>query len=217
MTDALTLIIADDHPLFRKGVADVLRSDSAIHLLGEASDGETALRMIRQLTPRIAVLDLDMPGRNGLQVIEAVREEQLPVTIVMLTMYAGTDMLQRALALGVRGYVSKESAADDILACVHLVASGRTYVSANLASPASTVRAALASAATGLGELTPAERTVLKLIAASKTSREIAETLKLSPKTVENHRSNICQKLGVTGNNALVRFAMEHSAELKAL
>jgi DNA-binding NarL/FixJ family response regulator len=216
MSDALTMIIADDHPLFRKGVADVLRSDAAIHLLGEAADGDTALRMLRELKPRVAVLDVDMPKRNGLQVVEAVREEALPVAVVILTMYAGTDMLQRALSLGVRGYVSKESAVEDILACVHLVASGRTYVSANL-GPAAATLAGSAAPAAGLADLTHAERTVLRLIAANKTTKEIAASLTVSPKTVENHRSNICQKLGVTGNNALVRFAMEHSAELRAL
>jgi len=216
VTDALTVMIADDHPLFRKGVADVLRSDAAIHLVGEAADGETALLIIREQKPRIAVLDVDMPERNGLQVAEAVRGEQLPVAVVMLTMYAGADMLQRALALGVRGYVSKESAADDILACIHLVASGRTYVSANF-GPAAASAAASVGRASGLGDLTPAERHVLKLIVANMTTREIAATLEISPKTVENHRSNICQKLGVTGNNALVRFAMKHVAELRSL
>jgi DNA-binding NarL/FixJ family response regulator len=215
MDDALTVVIADDHPLFRKGVADVLRADSAVQLVGEASDGDTALRAIREKRPRVAVLDVEMPGRSGLDVARALRDENLPVATVLLTMHSGSDMLQRALSLGVLGYVSKESAADEILACVHLVASGRTYVSASLGrsdSPATHAASSL-----NLSVLTPSERSVLKLIARNLTTREIAAELGISPKTVENHRSNICQKLDVTGNNALVRLALEHAGELRTL
>jgi DNA-binding NarL/FixJ family response regulator len=213
--DTLTVVIADDHPLFRKGVADVLTSDSAIRVVGEASDGEEALRKIRALSPRVAVLDVNMPKMTGLDVARAVRAESLPVTLVLLTAHAGGDILQHALSLGVHGYVSKESAADDILACVHLVASGRTYVSASLGKSAAAALAPPPSP--GLATLTPSERGVLRLIAKNRSSKDVAEALGISAKTVENHRSNICQKLGVTGNNALVRFAMEHAAEVQSL
>lgn len=209
----LSVLIADDHPLFRKGVADVLRTDSGVQLVGEASDGELALTLIRERKPTVAVLDVEMPQRTGLDVARAVRDEQLPVSVVLLTMYTGADMLQRALGLGVLGYVSKESAADEILACVHLVATGRTYVSASLGKSPTTAPAA----ALRLNELTPAERGVLKLIARNKTTRDIAADLGISPKTVENHRSNICQKLGVTGNNALVRLLADHADDFRAL
>lgn len=215
MPDTLTIVIADDHPLFRKGVADVLRTDSAVQLLGEAADGETALRLIRERKPKVAILDVEMPKKSGLDVVQAVRDEGLPVSLVLLTMHSGADLLQRALGLGVLGYVSKESAADEILACVHLVASGRTYVSASLGKPDGEP---IASATPlNLDALTPAERGVLKLIARNMTTRDIAQELGLSPKTVENHRSNICQKLGVTGNNALVRLALQHANALRAI
>lgn len=214
MTQPITVVLADDHPLFRKGVADVLRGDAAIRVVGEAPDGDRALSMIRQLRPQVAVLDIDMPGRNGLEIARETVASQPDTIVVLLTMYAGADMLQRALAAGARGYVSKESAADDLLACLHLVAAGRTYVSASLGE-APLAAASLAPVA--LEQLTPSERGVLKRIAASRTSRDIAGELGITVKTVEHHRANICQKLGVSGNNALVRFCLEHSADLARL
>jgi DNA-binding NarL/FixJ family response regulator len=130
-------------------------------------------------------------------------------------MHSGSDLVQEALGLGVRGFVSKESASDDVVACVNLVAAGRTYISASLQRGSVTTGHRLP--APGLAELTPAERKVLRFIGQNKTTREIAEALEISPKTVENHRSKICQKLSVTGNNALVRFALDHVGELQRL
>lgn len=215
MTDAITIIIADDHPLFRKGVADMIRGDSAMRVVGEASNGEQALQLIRSLRPRIVVLDFEMPKLTGLDVVRTLAAESSATAAVLLTMHEGTDMLQTALGGGVRGYVSKESAANEILTCLHLVAAGRTYISASLQHKRG--GGGTPPAASGLREITPAERNVLKLIAQNRTTREIAETLKISPKTVENHRSKICQKLGVTGNNALVRFVLDHLGELQRL
>ncbi|HEY2849855.1 MAG TPA: response regulator transcription factor [Gemmatimonadaceae bacterium] len=215
MTDAITIVIADDHPLFRKGVADMIRGDAAMRVVGEASNGEQALQLIRSLRPRIAVLDFEMPKLTGLDVVRTLAAESSATAAVLLTMHEGTDMLQMALGGGVRGYVSKESAAGEILTCLHLVAAGRTYISASLQQKRG--GGITASAAGGLREITPAERNVLKLIAQNRTTREIAEALKISPKTVENHRSKICQKLGVTGNNALVRFVLDHLGELQRL
>lgn len=216
MDDALTVIIADDHPLFRKGVADVIRSDASVVLVAQAADGEEAERMIALHRPDAAILDVDMPKRNGLDVAKAARISSPGTALVLLTMYAGADMLQRALSFGVRGYVSKESAADDILACLHLVVAGRTYVSASLGAPVAAPSTPSLSATWAL-QLTASERNVLKLVGRNMTTREIAESLGITPKTAEHHRSNICQKLGVTGNNALVRFALEHAAELQTL
>jgi DNA-binding NarL/FixJ family response regulator len=211
----ITVVIADDHPLVRKGVADILRGDTAIRLVGEASDGEAALRMIRELGPRLAILDISMPKMTGLEVAAAVQAAALPVRVALVTMHGGEETLQRALALGVRGFVSKESAAEDILACVHLVASGRTYLSASFERAVAPTGARTATPA--LAGLTAAERNVLRRIAKSLSTREIAEQLGVSPKTVENQRASICLKLCVSGNNALVRFAMEHAEALRSL
>jgi DNA-binding NarL/FixJ family response regulator len=216
VSSQIRVVIADDHPLFRKGVTEVLRSDPSVELVAEASDGETAIRLMKEHRPSIAIIDLDMPKQGGLAVAEAVHRDNVPVALVILTMYDDGRMLERALALGVRGYVLKESAAGDLLACLHLVAEGRTYVSPALSHHLVT-RRNQGPARDGLGaleSLTAVERKVLALVAREFTTGTIARELGISAKTVENHRSHICAKLGVRGHNSLVRFAMRHRDEL---
>lgn len=215
MTDAITLVIAEDHPLFRKGLIDALGEDPTFQVLGEAADGERALDLVRRHRPRVALLDVDMPRLSGLAVAEAVRREALGATVVMLTMYKDAAMLHRALDAGAKGYVLKDSAVDDIVACLHMVASGRAYISPALSTDlldrqTSTPSGEMAAVA----RLSPAEQRVLRLIAQGLTSAEIATRLEISVKTVENHRLHICGKLGLRGPQALLRFALERKALL---
>jgi len=214
MSEPLTLIIADDHPLFLKGLADVLRGAAGLSVVGQASDGESALALIEARRPRLAVLDVAMPGLGGLEVARTVRSRNLPVEIVLLTMHDEPEILERAMEVGVRGYVLKDTAAADILACLNYVAAGKTYVSPGLAHHLVRRRAAAPPPADDLAALTPVERRVLALIARDRTSPQIAAELGIRGKTVENHRSNICKKLGVTGPNALVRYALTHRHHL---
>lgn len=216
MSEAITVVIAEDHPLVRQGLVQVLDRDGSFEILGEAGDGEAALDLLRRHRPRIAVLDIDMPKASGFAVAEAARQEALGVDVVMLTMYKDGKMLRRALDVGVKGYVLKDTAATDIVSCLHMVAAGRPYISATLSGElldrrAETPVAELAQ----LDELTPVERRVLQLIAQGLTTARIAETLGNSPKTVENHRQHICRKLGLRGPQALLRFALEQKALLE--
>lgn len=216
MNEPITVLIADDHPLFRKGLMDVLGEEASFQVVGEAADGERALALVRRLRPRIALLDIEMPGRSGLAVAKAIHADQLGAEVVILTMYRDAGMLRRALDVGAKGYVLKDSAVNEIVACLHMVASGRAYVSPALStellerrsdSPAETLRAQLR-------ELTPAERKVLRLIARGLTSSDIADALGNSPRTIENHRSHICRKLDLSGPQALLRFALERKPHL---
>lgn len=217
MTGPVTVVIADDHPLFRRGLVDALSGDGGFRVVGEASDGEAALALVRRRRPGIALLDVNMPGMSGLAVAEAIGAEGLAVAVVILTMYQDAGVLGRALDLGVKGYVLKDSAATEIVACLHTVSTGRAYVSPALSTellerrrdhPADALEARLA-------ELTPAEVKVLRLIAAGLTSAEIARELGNSPRTIENHRSHICRKLALSGPQALLRFALERKARLE--
>lgn len=210
MSDGITIVIAEDHPLFRKGLTDVLSADASFQVVGEASDGEAALDMVRRLRPRVALLDLDIPKLTGLEVAAAVRQERLGAAVVILTMYKDAAMLQRALDIGARGYVLKDSAVDDIVACLHLVVAGRAYVSPALSSELLDRRSAAQSPELALvARLSPAERRVVRLIAQGLTSAAIGAQLQISAKTVENHRLHICSKLGLRGPQALLRFALE--------
>lgn len=211
MSDGVTVLIADDHPLFRKGLMEVLDPDPSFQIVGQAGDGETALALVRRHQPDIALLDIEMPIMGGLQVAGAVRDEGLDTRVVILTMYREPGIFRQALDLGARGYVLKDSAAVEIIACLHTVASGRAYISPELSHELLERRTErLEPAVAGLGDLTPSERRVLQLVAGGLTTQEIAERLDNSPKTIENHRSHICQKLGLEGPQPLLRFALEH-------
>lgn len=215
MTAPITVVIADDHPVFRRGLTEVLEADASLRIVGEAADGEAALDLVRRHRPRIALLDIDMPKASGLAVAEAVHEEGLETEIVILTMYKDSAMFRRALDVGAKGYVLKDSAATEISACLHMVAAGRAYISPLLSSELLERHESRLPELAAVAELTPAERRVLRLIAQGLTSAGIAGSLGVSAKTIENHRLHICGKLGLHGPQALLRFALERKALLE--
>jgi DNA-binding NarL/FixJ family response regulator len=213
MMTPIPVVVAEDHPLFRKGLVDVLRSSKGFEVVGEAGDGATALELLRTLRPRIALLDIEMPQVTGFGVAEAAAREGLDAALVFLTMYKDAAMMRRALALGAQGYVLKDGAVEEIVACLEAVAAGRVFVSGAI-SGHSEGPGVLEAVPALLARLTPAERGVLALIAQDRTSAEIAVALGIRPKTVDNHRSHICQKLGLRGPQALLRFALAHRDQL---
>jgi len=213
----IRVIIADDHPIFLKGLREVIEEDQELIVVGEAAEGAAALGCLQSLSPQVAVIDIDMPKMNGFAIAEASRDLKLPVGIIFLTMHRGEDAFNRALDLGVKGYVLKDSAVLDIVNGIKTVASGRHYISPSISSflVNRTARGAeLAQQKPGIHQLTQMERRILKLIAEKKTSKEIASALFISPRTVDNHRNNICAKLDLHGSNALLKFALEHKSEL---
>ena len=215
MMDATTIVIADDHPLFRRGLREVLEPEPAFRVIGEAADGSSALMLIEQLHPDIALLDINMPQVGGLDVAAGVRERGLGCAIVLLTMHREPAMFRRALDLGARGYVLKDAAVLEIVACLHMVAAGRAYISPALSSELLERRTARnAPQFRAIAALTPAEQPILQLIARGLTSAEIAQRLGKSVKTIENQRAHICQKMGLSGPQALLRFALENKALL---
>lgn len=217
MADDLTVLIADDHPIFRRGLREVIEADGALCVVGEAGDGATALRLVEELRPAVAVLDIDMPGMNGFELVQELRRKNLPVEVIFLSMHKDEAMFNEAMRLGVRGYVLKDSAATDINAGIRAVANRQHFISPALSSylvSRNDRLAAFAQEKPGLSGLTLTERRVLRLIAENKTSREIAAELFISHRTVENHRSNICQKLGLQGSHSLLKFALEHKSQL---
>ena len=217
MSTPIRIVLADDHPVFRRGLRGILEEAADLTVVAETGNGDEALTHIRVLHPDIAVLDLDMPGKDGVDVARAIRDEKLPVRAVLLTAHKSEALVNRALDSGVSGYVLKDGALTEIVDCVRAVHEGRPWVSAQLATVLLTRRdkaASLSSDSPGLGDLTATERRVLTLVARGSTSREIAETLFISVRTVEHHRANITQKLGLRGSNALVKFAVAHRSEL---
>jgi len=209
----LGIVIADDHPMFRVGLRDTIESEPGFKVVGEASDGERALEMISEMHPAIAILDVSMPKLDGLALARRLVAQEPAVGVILVTMYREQKLFTQALEAGVKGYVLKDSAATDIISCVKAVAAGQNYVSPELTTYlVNRVRRAETegSARSGLEGLTTTELRILSLLAEYKTSKEIAQELFISPRTVDTHRNNICQKLNIHGSHALVKFALQH-------
>ena len=190
---------------------------SRVEIVGEASDGEEALRLISECKPGIAIVDIDMPCLNGLDLMRALRKTESSLAVIFLTMYKEEDMFNAAMDLGVKAYVLKENAADDILAALEKVARGGTFISPSMSDLGQRRSDRVQQLLLGkpqIDDLTSAERRILKLVAEDRTSKEIAELLQISVKTVENHRLNICHKLHLHGSHSLLKFAFDHKSYL---
>lgn len=210
MKTEIKIAIADDHPIFRRGLREVVEMDARLKIVCEADDGDAALRCLENGDAEIAVLDIDMPGQDGFVIARRVREQNLPVRIVFLSLHKDERFFNRALDLGVSGYVLKDSAATEIVNCIKAVAAGHDYISPALSSfliKRSRRTAALVAEFPGLNDLTPTERRILRLVGEYRTSKEIAEQLFISVRTVEHHRASISAKLNLKGSHALIKFA----------
>jgi two-component system, NarL family, response regulator DegU len=216
----IRVIIVDDHPLFRQGLRQVILSDARFELVGEADNGESALQLVQEVKPGVAVLDVNLPRMSGLEVAMILQTKKSKTGLVVLTMLKDEQAFNQAMNLDIKGYVLKENAAEEILNCIASVAAGDPYVSPSLTSYLLRRRSraeTLATRTPSLEDLTTAERRVLKAIAQKKTTKEIAAELFISPRTVETHRANISSKLMLKGPNSLLQFAVEHRDALKQL
>ncbi len=217
MDDKIRIVIADDHPVLRRGLAQVIESDPTLKIVAEAGDGEAALSEIVALKPDIAVLDADMPKLDGLGTLREIHKRRLPVEVVFLTIHDQEDLFHAAIDLGAKGYILKDSALTEIVKGLRAVAAGKHYWSEAL-TPNLLIRRnrtqAFAQAHPTLNDLTTSERRILRMIADGKSSKEIAAELFIHYRTVENHRTSICEKLNLHGSNKLIRFALQHRSEL---
>jgi two-component system, NarL family, nitrate/nitrite response regulator NarL len=216
MGDDLRIVIGEDHPVFRDGLKRAL-SDGGFRIVGEAGDGQSAYELIRTLRPDVAVVDIGLPGMDGCAVARRVCEERLPVALVFLTVCDEVEIFEQALSWGVKGYLLKDATSDEIVRCMRAVSAGQHFV-----SPAMTTHLVertqrvehFSRQLAALQRLTPHERLILKRIALERQSKEIAAELGIAPRTVDAHRANICQKLGLHGNHVLRRFALRHRDQL---
>lgn len=208
------IVIADDHPIVREGLREIIERDGRFSIVGEAGDGEEAIRLVKEHAPNAAILDVEMPRKSGLDVAQAIQMESLPVAVLILTMFNQESVFNRAMDLGVVGYILKDSVGADIVRGLLAVTSGEFYISPSLIGY--TMRDKSQKSARrksrNIDDLTPSERRVFDLITLSKTTNQIAEELHVSPRTVEHHREHICQKLNLSGSYALLRYALESRA-----
>lgn len=209
----ITILIADDHPLMRQGIRLTLAAANNMEVIGEAADGDEVLQCVAFRPPDIIILDLDMPKRDGLSVVRELNRLQLPMGVIILTLHTGTDLLFEALDLGVRGYILKGSAVSDVVEGVRRVSGGGSYLSEAVQQALQKGRPQK-EAVSALQRLSPLELKLVRKIAEGFTSREIAASLQLSGRTIENYRTSICSKLNLKGPNALLRFALSQRPSL---
>lgn len=236
MKSEISILIAEDQPIFRSGLRNAIETDPALKIIAEAGDAETAIERVRALLPDIAILDISMPGRDdrgGFAVAREIRKERLAVEVIFLTFHDEEDFFEEALNLGAKGYVLKDCALADIVNCVKAVAAGKYYTSPEVTTYVFNRSEITKDNPTGgsgdeerhpiadadeetdrLKLLTKQERRILKMVSEFKTTPEIAEELFIDPATVETHKTNIRAKLEIRGPHALMKFALKRKDEL---
>lgn len=215
MKKEVRILIADDHPIMRQGLRQIIEIEPHLTVVGEAANGSDALALIEELKPEVAILDVDMPHQDGFQVARALAAENNPAAIIFLTIHSEEQMFHAALDLGAKGYVLKDSAIDDIVTAINEAVAGRTFTSLPMTTyftRRQNYNQVPDQQQFGLRQLTPTEYRILKLLADYKTNKEIAGELSVSPRTVETHRLRICQKLNLHGSHSLMKFAVQYKS-----
>jgi DNA-binding NarL/FixJ family response regulator len=209
---SISVVLADDHPIVRQGLRSLLEDEDGCRVIGEATDGLTAIDLITELRPEVAILDVQLPDLGGLEVARRTRERSPETRVVMLSMHADEPYVLDALRHGALGYVLKGAATTDLIAAVHAAVAGRRYLSPPLADRAFDAYARRAGEVARPVDryelLTAREREVLQLGAQGLNNSEIGERLAISPRTAETHRANLLRKLGLQSQTELVRFAI---------
>ena len=211
MTSKIHILIADDHTLLRNGISAILKDEQDMVIVGEANDGREAVRLAGQLKPNVVLMDIAMPLLNGLEATRQIKREHPEINVLVLTMYDNEEYFRKMLEVGASGYIIKRAAATELVSAIRAIYSGEAVL-----SPAITrllledyLNHDLRNEKDDPNALSSREREVLQLIAEGKTSREIAEILNLSVKTVQSHRTNLMQKLDLHDRGELIKYAIQ--------
>lgn len=208
----IRIIIVDDHSIVRDGVRQLLLTQRDMEVVGEAGDGQEALRQVKTLKPDVILLDIAMPGLNGLESIGLIKDAAPETRIVILSMHAKESYVHQAFSAGALGYVLKASSSDDILSAIRFADKSEYYMSSKIR--ADVIESFLQSkkhtpAVRGYDLLTEREQQVFRMVVEGKTTKDIAEILCVSAKTIEKHRTSITSKLGVHGRLELLKYAIK--------
>lgn len=206
----LRILLVDDHVLVRAGIKSLLNQLPGVTVVAEAGDGREALKLLQETQPDIAVLDVAMPGLNGIEATMRFRKQFPSLKVIMLSMHSNEEYVLQSLRAGASGYLLKKSAVAELEAALRAIQAGQTYLSPQLAARVEPGRVSpKQKTQTPLDRLTPRQREILQLIAESRTTKEIASVLGLSAKTVEFHRAELMKRLNLRDVPALVRFAVQ--------
>ena len=208
---SIRILIADDHGVLRAGLRALLSAESDLEVAGEAADGRETLRLVSELDPDVVLLDVNMPGPDGIEVTRRLKALKPEVRVLILTVHEDEGLLREAIRAGASGYILKRAVESELIYAIHAVWRGDLYV-----HPAMTrallqdLHSTLVADEGPVEPLTPREMEVLRLIAEGHTNRQIAEVLSISVRTVESHRANLMSKLGLHSRVELVRYAKRH-------
>ena len=202
----MKILVADDHTLVRAGLTSLIARLPEMEVVGEAADGRHALRMVRDLQPDMVLMDIAMPGLNGLEAAERIHGIHPQTKIIILSMHASEEYVAQALKAGASGYLLKDAATSELEMALKSVAAGQFYLSPAISRQV--VDNFLRGGPTGVELLTPRQREILQLVAEGKSTRDIAETLHLSVKTVETHRAQLMERLDIHDVAGLIRYAL---------
>jgi DNA-binding NarL/FixJ family response regulator len=208
----ISILLADDHDLMRRGIRDLLESDPGLEVCGEASNGREAIELARRLKPDVAVLDLTMPEMNGLEAIRQLRRELPETELLVFSMHDSEELIREVFAAGARGYVLKSDAALYLDEAVKSLSQHKPFFTARISEAilSSLVGSTASHVGTTEHPLSPREREILQLLAENKSNKEIATTLGISVRTVETHRRSIMQKLKISSIVELVHYAIRN-------
>lgn len=210
---AITVFLADDHAVVRDGLRAILETQGDIRVVGQAADGREAVRQVQHLCPDIVVMDIAMPELSGIEATQQIREACPTTRIVILSVHATTEHIFRALRAGAKGYLLKESAGQEVVDAIRTVHAGRRYLGLKITERVIddyVLQRQVEVGRSPLERLSAREREILQLVVEGKSSAEIAEILRISPKTVETYRSRLMQKLEIRDVPSLVKFAIQH-------
>lgn len=207
---SVKVMLADDHILIREGIRQLLEYDSSIEVVGEASNGEQCLKMISEVKPQVLLLDINMPVKNGIEVLQEIRNKKIHVKVLILTVHNEIDYLLKAMDIGVDGYILKESDFMELKKAIDTVISGETYIQPNLIPVLNSRMVSRDKDKGKIEELTKREKEVLIEVANGKFNKEIADDLKISERTVKNHISSIFKKIDVSDRTQAAVFAIKN-------
>lgn len=209
---SLSILIADDHDIIRAGIRNILLGQPGYKIIGEATDGEQALAKTKELKPDILLLDISMPRKSGLDIIEQVHRVCPKTKVIIISVHKASSYIMKAIKAGVAGYLHKEKAAEDLLPALRKIAHGQIYLASSISSYLVEKALEKSKKAKTPKEtlLTSREQEILRLVAEGRTAREIAQTLYISRRTVENYKNSIMEKLGLHKTSDLIKFAIKH-------